>query len=167
MARFLSLALLVLSTLLAGCILLPIPHDEWLSPRFYGRITDASTGLPLPWVGVTLSNFRFRQKTIDDVVTFTDSNGDYSIVSKRRSNWVGMMLGPADPASEEAHVRFEKKGYVPVEVERSWIVRGRHQFDTDIALKKEPPNQAAEPSRTTGTAPASAGARASVAPGSP
>jgi hypothetical protein len=141
MKRILTFLLLAISTLIAGCILIPFPHEQWLSPKFCGRVTDAETGAPLQSVTVTLSVWQFKKKTIQDVVTHTDAAGYYSIIATQHSNWVGMMLGPADPALDVARVSFECDGYVSTFQERQWIVRGHHKFGVDVELRRNSPNQ--------------------------
>jgi len=122
---------------LGGCILLPVPHEQWLSPRFSGVVVDGATRKPLSGVRVTLSDYRFGKKTIADVTTLSDQSGHYSIVATEHSMWVAIMLGPADPAVDEAHVRLEHPGYTPLDEARRWIVTGRHEFHLNASLRRQ------------------------------
>jgi hypothetical protein len=154
--------------ILSGCILLPFPHEQWLSPRFSGEIVDGHSRVPLEGVKVTLSDFRIGERSVHDVNTVSDASGHYVILATRHSNWVGMMLGPADPAVDVSHLKFEISGYQSVEEQKQWIVRGRQEFQINVSMQKEKPNQALEPTTTAVThrAPSST-LRASRGRGSP
>lgn len=155
MKRYVAVGVVVAATLLSGCILLPIPHEQWLSPQFSGVVVDAATGRPLDGVKVSLSDYRFGKKTIADVATLSDAAGHYSVVAIEHSTWVVIMLGPADPAIDVAHVRFEHAGYAALDEQKTWIVGGRHRFDLDVSLRKQgEPNSRSTPARLAGTNPA-------------
>jgi hypothetical protein len=63
MRRRIVISLLAISVLLlSGCILLPIPHEQWLSPRFTGTVTDADTGTPLQGVKNYVAWLSIRRK---------------------------------------------------------------------------------------------------------
>jgi hypothetical protein len=79
---------------LSGCIALPIPHDEALTPLYSGTVTDASTGTLIAGAEVHVSGgLSERQPT---ATTTTDATGHFQIGISNRAHWFFLYLGPAD-----------------------------------------------------------------------
>ena len=148
MKRGIGILLIPSVLLLSGCILLPIPHEQWLSPRYHGVIMDADTGKPLGGVQVTLRGYRYAEEEIGSVVARSDDTGHYSVVASRRSNWLPIWLGPAE-GTQEGTVIFEHDGYVATEVKQGRFTgaMSRTEFEVDVRLQQTEPNS--EPPETT------------------
>jgi hypothetical protein len=122
---------------LSGCVLLPIPHDEWLSPRFYGTVLDDKTGRPLAGVKVTLWGYRYAEDELGDVVVYTDAKGSFSVLAARHTTWLPIWLAPAE-GIQEGTVLFEFAAYESVETKRQTFTgaSSRTEFKLNIRMKK-------------------------------
>jgi hypothetical protein len=144
--RIVNLLLGVSMMALSGCIFLPVPHEEWLSPRFSGTVVDAESDRPLDGVKITLSSYRHAEAEVGAIVGHSDAAGRYSILASRHSIWTPIWLGPAE-GIQGGIVRFERDGYVVAEVKKEVFTgaMSRTQFEVNVRLKKKGPNQTPEP----------------------
>lgn len=135
------LMLVTAAAFLSGCILLPIPHEQWLSPRFHGTVLDDESGRPLDQVKLTLRGYRHAEEEVGPVVARTDASGRYSLLATRRSTWTPIWLGPAE-GLQGGTVTFESEGYLPAEVKKEVFTgaMSRTQFEVNVRLKKKAPN---------------------------
>jgi hypothetical protein len=138
--------LLIATSLLSGCILLPIPHEQWLSPRFQGTVIDAESARPLGQVKVTLRGYSYAEDEVGAVITRSDANGHYSVLASRRSTWTPIWLGPAE-GLQGGTVTFEAEGYLPAEVTKKVFTgaMSRAKFEVNVQLKKKPPHPSPVP----------------------
>src|SRR5258705_13099382 len=97
---------LILSVMFLSCVLLPVPHEEWLSPRFFGTVLDDRTGLPLKEVNVTLRGYRYAEDEVGPVTVYSDERGNFSVLASRHSTWLPVWLAPAE-GIQEGTVLFE------------------------------------------------------------
>jgi hypothetical protein len=144
MKQFARILLILIPALcLTGCIMLPIPHDEWLSPKFSGVVRDAETGAPLAGVKVTLSDYRRSENEIGAIATRSDEKGRFTVVVSRRATWLPIWLGPAE-GTQQGKVLFELEGYAPVEETRSQFsgASAKITFELAIQMKRQTANQA-------------------------
>lgn len=132
---------------LSGCILLPVPHEQWASPRFHGVVVDANTGKPLAGVHITLRGYGYSEKEIGAVEADSDASGRYSVVASRHSNWLPIWLGPAEGV-QEGVVTFALEGYVSKEERKSRFTgaMSRVEFEVNVRLERRP-IQASETTR--------------------
>jgi hypothetical protein len=153
MKRFVASLLCGLAVaLLSGCILLPVPHEQWVSPRFHGVVRDADTGKPVAGVQIALRGYHYAEADIGPVVVRSDESGRYSVVASRHSNWLPIWLGPAE-GTQQGIVTFELEGYTKAEERRSRFTgaMSRVEFEVDVRLKRKEPNQTPEPTPTSVT----------------
>lgn len=130
--------------LLSGCIVLPAPHAEWVSPRFEGTVVDADTKVPLQNVNISLSGYIRSEERVPVITTHSDKDGRFYIVATKPTLWVLVWLGPGD-AVEGGKVRFETPGYDPVEEKRSQMCGpgSRVRISLNVEMKKSSPNPVA------------------------
>ena len=148
---FVSLVLGFSAVLLSGCILLPVPHEQRLSPLFHGVVSDVDSGRPLVGAKVTLRGYGFAEDEIGPIVVRSDMAGHYSVVASRHSTWLPIWLGPAE-GLQRGVVTFELEGYVATEAKKEVFTGAmpRAKFEVNVSLKKKEPNQAPEPTAPSG-----------------
>jgi len=153
--RYVCVLGVVALSLLPGCVLLPIPHDQWLSPRFHGTIIDAQSHLPLKGVKITLQGYGFKEDDVGLVVAYSGNNGQYLIVAKRHSDWLPIWLGPAE-GPQSGTLLFEFPGYQTEEdTEHRFAGAGaRIEIEVPMVMSKSVPNQSPDPTPASGTSPA-------------
>ena len=96
---------LIVSSLfvIGGCILLPIPHEEYIQPRVTGIVLDGENRLPITGAKITLN---------DSIYTVTNDIGEIVISSiSEHKTW---MLISMDPSISEitisiTHPEYDKK----------------------------------------------------------
>ena len=126
--------------LMAGCIIVPVPHEQWLSPRFHGVVTD-TTGLPLKDVKVTLCHYGAEEEKMGLVSTSTDEYGRYSILASRHTVWMTLWF-PMVEAVRYGTVIFEHSGYESENIQKASMMGGvntRYNFDASVTLRKKTP----------------------------
>ncbi|MFT3867091.1 MAG: hypothetical protein QM715_01210 [Nibricoccus sp.] len=142
---------------LSGCIVLPVPHTKWVSPRFEGTVVDTDTKMPLQNVNILLGGYLRSGGRVPVISTRSDKDGRFAVVATKPSLWVLVWLGPGD-GIQGGEVRFESSGYDPVE-EKRWQMCGpgsRVRIIVNVEMKKSSPNQAPLPTSMPVTPPASA-----------
>lgn len=145
MKHHIATILLGISVLLcSGCIFLPVPHEQHLSPLFTGVIVDADTGKPLDGVKITLRGYRFGEEEVGPVVARSDKLGRFSVLASRHTNWLPIWLGPAEGV-QGGTLLFECDGYISTEEKRSVFTgaSGRTAFELSVRMKKKEPNRVA------------------------
>jgi hypothetical protein len=90
-------AVLLLS---CGCIMLPIPHNEYVQPEISGTILDSASKAPIMDAHVVFNN---SSKTL------SDEKGEFHL-SGRYDRKVWMVLA-ADPSSSNVRVLFSHPDY--------------------------------------------------------
>ena len=137
MKRMVLRLLMIPLVFVTGCVLLPVPHEQWLSPRFSGKVVDAQTGRPLAGVKVTLRGDRCAEDEVGPVVGYTDATGGFAVLASRRTLWLPVWLGPAE-GPQGGVLRFERNGYRSVVERRSAFTSAssRTRFELIVSMKR-------------------------------
>jgi hypothetical protein len=73
--------------LLCGCIILPIPHDEYVQPRVLGIVLDSANKQPITGARIVVN---------DSIYTITNNNGEIAISSiTERKIWIFLTMDPS------------------------------------------------------------------------
>jgi hypothetical protein len=116
---------------------LPIPRDEWLSPRFHGVVLDADSGKPLKDVTVTLSDYGYAENETGPVTAVTDVDGKYAVLATKRATWLAIWIGPYE-GPQKGTVTFKCAAYATAEEKRSMFgsAYARPDYEINIRLKR-------------------------------
>ena len=110
--------LLLLCPTLTGCLFIPTPHKEWVSPPASGRVMAADSRTPIAGAVVT----RYEPAVVHHE-THTDSDGRFAVPGVRELRWFHL-----DRAAF-GKFRVEASGYAPAE-----LSRGGWAFTKDLHL---------------------------------
>jgi hypothetical protein len=127
--------LLLLLCLATGCIYVPTPHKEWITPPASGRVLVADAHTPLFGAVVT----RYQPAAVP-FKTRTDSDGRFLIPGVRELRWFHL--------DRPAYGRFrvEASGYAPVDLSRAgWAFNRDLHFDFGEVLLSPRRNPAGKP----------------------
>jgi hypothetical protein len=132
-----SVLLVCFGALLAGCVPVPLPHEQWVSPRFHGTVTDAATGRPLGKVKITLRGYGMAEKELGPRVAFADEQGNYSVLATQLALWTPVWLVPAE-GPQAGTVVFELPGYETVKERKSKFgsAYARPDFEVNVRLER-------------------------------
>lgn len=85
---------IVLASLLQGCIALPIPHQRPYSPNLSGSVSDAQSKQPIAGAVIWLET-PSTDPPLEGSMT-TGDDGNFSIRLTRRELWWPLFFGPAE-----------------------------------------------------------------------
>jgi len=115
--------------LLCGCIILPIPHDEYVQPRILGIVLDGENKLPIAGARIALN---------DSIYTITNNNGemDISPITKHKV-WMFVTM---DPAVSDIKIKITHPEYDENSITRIKSITEKVVDFGKIYLKKKSSN---------------------------
>lgn len=131
---------IVTGILLSGCIALPIPHENWDTPKLRGNVFDAETKNPVAGVSVRLVDYPSQE-------TITNENGYFELEPiKNRKIWLVYPLVAVDAVCG-TNIEFSRTGYATkIKYVGDWTSAAWGctdvQYGTGIHLEKEMSNSA-------------------------
>ena len=116
--------------LLTGCLVMPIPHKEWLAPPASGRVVDGQTGRPVSGAQVLRV-----EPSVASAQTRTDSNGRFELEGVKKVRWFY-----ADRLAR-ARYSFAAAGYEPCGTNKAGWPASRKDLRHDLREISLQPHQ--------------------------
>jgi hypothetical protein len=125
----LGIVAVLIAPLLSGCMLMILPHEQQVTPAYYGQIVDRDTGTPIADVVVEVEAPRLAlgTETKLHVSTQSDKDGNYAAGVKDNVSLLGTILDPTSGPYCRGHVTFSHPEYETL------------SFDTNVPKGREDP----------------------------
>ena len=113
MIRKLNIVFLLITSLLSSCALVILPHEQQVTPVYYGRILDAETGMPIAGVVVEVEALQPNSNTEikRHASTQSDKDGNYEVGVAANLSLLGTILDTVTGPYCGGHVTFIHPGF--------------------------------------------------------
>jgi len=104
--------LFVLTSLLVGCVAVPVPHERQVTPLYFGKVSDADSNVPIKDAKIIIKSIRKNPETnkFQFIEARTDKDGNYKVGITENAIWFILWFGPAEGYCGGTLI-FEHKGY--------------------------------------------------------